>query len=361
MDLSNKRILVIKQSSLGDIVHTLPVVHALKRHHPDCCIGWVVEQGLAEIVERDAAVDNVYPIHIPATSDPQAANGVYLRAFLATMQTLAGLRRAFRETPYDISLDLHASFRSGLLSLMNKGACRVGFKDAREMNTLFQHEHIRVPQRIDHALEKNLLFADHLHCPVAESDFFMTTSDADKRLATTFLLDHGITGKQRFAYINPTARWATKFWSAERWALLADQLLDAELKIVIGGSRSDRDYIRSITQLMTHPAPVAAGRLTLTQSVALIERAAVYTGLDTGPMHIAAMVKTPVVALFGPTHPERVGPYNVLHRIIQAPNLDCLCCRQRTCSHMSCMRGITVEQVYQAVVDLLQEQEQEQI
>jgi len=101
---------------------------------------------------------------------------------------------------------------------------------------------------------------------------------------------------------------------------------------------------------MTEKAVVAAGRLNLTASVALMKKAAVYVGVDTGPMHIAAMVGTPVVALFGPTHPERVGPYGVQSAVIQAENLDCLCCRKRVCEHQRCMQGIAVATVYDRVM-----------
>ncbi|MBM9512898.1 glycosyltransferase family 9 protein [Desulfogranum marinum] len=352
MDLGNKRILFIKQSSLGDIVHTLPVAHALKRHHPDCCIGWIVEQGYAGIVERDLTVDHVYPIHIPATSDPHAPRGVYGKAFIATVKTLAALKRTFMAFPFDISLDLHASFRSGVLALTNRKGTRLGFADARELNTLFQHEHVTVPEGVEHALDKNLLFCKHLQCAVAEEDFYMCTSSEDRKRASNFLHTHGVGAGQRFAYANPAARWETKFWPVQKWAQLADQLIDSGTAVVFGGSAADQKYIASITSIMKKKPIIAAGCLSLEESVALIEQAAVYVGLDSGPMHIAAMVNTPVAALFGPTHPERVGPYKVAHTILQAPGIDCLCCRQRVCSHMSCMKGITVEQVYGAVVEL---------
>ncbi len=139
MELNGKRILIVKQSSLGDIVHTLPLVHAIRRQYPGVFIGWIVERGFAAMVERDSAVNAVYPIHIPSTSDPQAGRGSYWRALLGTMGTLHRLRQQFRQHPYDVVLDLHGSFRSGLLGLANPGGVRVGFKDAREGNTWFQH------------------------------------------------------------------------------------------------------------------------------------------------------------------------------------------------------------------------------
>ncbi|WP_051305203.1 glycosyltransferase family 9 protein [Desulfogranum mediterraneum] len=355
MELSNKRLLLIKQSSLGDVIHALPVAHALKRHHPDCVIGWVVDQGFAGLVERDQAVDRVYPVSIPATSDPDAEPGVYFRALKASCSTLAALRREFRAAPYDLILDLHASFRSGLFSRMNPGGLRIGFADARELNTWFQQQHLENPEARVHALEKNLLFAEFLECPAGPEDYHLCLRDEDRQQAAEFLRSHqGDKSGPALVYANPAARWQTKFWAVESWALLADQLIASGLQVVFGGSPKDQGYIREIVSRMVQTPMVAAGRLTLPGSAALLERAGVYVGLDSGPMHIAAMVQTPVVALFGPTHPERVRPYGVEHRIVQAPGLDCLCCRQRSCSHRSCMKGISVAQVQGAVRTLLE-------
>ena len=350
---TGKRILIIKQSSLGDIVHTLPVVHALKRRHPDSLIGWVVNHGFGSLVSRDPAVARVYPISIPSTSDPAAGRRAWGRALAATVGVLRQLRADFRAAPYDLVLDLHASFRSGLLGLMNPGGRRLGFADARELNTLFQHRLVQNPTGRVHAVEKNLLFAEALGCPPAAADFHLCTDAADEQRVAEFLVAEGIGAADPVVYVNPTARWVTKFWLAERWAELADRLLAEGIRPVFGGSGGDVAYIGGITGRMHGRASVAAGALSLTESAALMRRAAVYAGLDTGPMHMAAMIGTPVVALFGPTHPERVGPYNVAHVIVRAAGLDCLSCRRRSCDHLSCMRGIATETVFRRVMDFV--------
>lgn len=353
MDLQDKRILIIKQSSLGDIVHTLPVAHALKRCFPTCHIGWVAEQGFSALVSRDKAVDHVYPIHIPSTSSPDAGRLAYLQASFAMVHALRQLWNALHQDPYDLILDLHASFRSGLFALMNPGGMRVGFGDARELNTLFQHRLIAGDATVVHAVEKNLLFCDFLECPADEADFYLCTSPKDEQGAGRFLEAAGLGGDAPFVYVNPTARWQSKFWFSLRWSELSDQLLEAGIGVVFGGSGADRVYIKEITGRMHRQGAVAAGQLSLTESVALMKRASVYVGLDTGPMHMAAMTGIPVVALFGPTHPERVGPYRVRQRIVRAQDLDCLCCRKRVCDHPRCMEGITVAAVFDQVMALL--------
>ena len=346
------RILIIKPSSLGDIIHTLPLAHALKRCLPGCHLGWVVQEAFTELLDRDPAIDAVYPINISSTSDPQAGSGTYLRAFKETIISLKRLYGAVHRS-YDTVLDLHASFRSGLIGLTATGAQRTGFKNARELNTLFQHRVVTVPETVKHALEKNLLFANNLGISPDQEDFQIYCNQCDRNRVGAFLQNEGIDSHQQIIYANPAARWQTKFWPREHWAKLADLLQQEKKVLVFGGSDQDSAFIRSITALMKTTPVVAAGQLSLPQSVALLKMSNLYIGLDSGPMHMAAMAAVPVVALFGPTHPDRVGPYNVDHRIVRAEGLDCLECRQRSCDHLSCMKGISVEMVYESALSLL--------
>ena len=349
------RILVVKPSSLGDIVHTLPLAHALKRGLPDCRIGWVVERAFAPLLAADPAIDTVHAIHIPATSNPDAGRGVYWDAFRALLTTMRALRAACRAAPYDYVLDLQASFRSGLLSLANPGGRRIGFADARELNTLFQHERIAVPPYLTHALDKNNLFAAPFGSAVAPEDFYLATTDEAEAAVDAFLRAAGLAGT-RPVYAQVAARWPSKEWLPEGWAELADALADAGHTVVFGGSPGDLPLLERIAAMMQTTPHIAAGKLNLPAAAALIKRSRLYVGVDTGPMHMAALASVPVLALFGPTHPERVGPYrNTKSRILRAENLGCLCCRKRQCDHHSCMRGIGTGMVLEAARKLLVE------
>ena len=351
-----ERIRIIKPSSLGDIIHTLPLVHALKRCCAKVSIGWVVEQAFSSLLAADPAIDRIYPIHIPSTSDPDSGKSAYLAAGRATVQTLEQLRRSFKVRPYDLVLDLQASFRSGLLAMMNPGGRRIGFADARELNTYFQHERIRIPAGTSHALDKNLLFAHHLGCTVGDEDFFLSTTDEAEEEVAQFLQLEAIHAKAGLVYVQPAARWQSKQWLPERWAELADTLTRSGLQPVFGRSKADLPLLGATTSHMQTQGHIAAGQLSLLAGAALIKASAVYVGVDTGPMHMAALAGRPVVALFGPTHPERVGPYKTASRVIQAAGLDCLCCRKRFCDHQSCMQQISVEMVANAVQELLAEE-----
>jgi heptosyltransferase I len=355
MNLSGKRILIVKPSSLGDVVHTLPLAHAIKRCYPTCHIGWIVQKGFVAMLESDPAVDEIIPVFIPSTSDPKAPRGAFLAAAKATWQVIRRLRKRFLDAPHDIVLDLHASFRSGLMVRTNPGGLRIGFADAKELNTWFQHELIVPRSDLTHAVDKNLAFAERLGCQVMPVDFRVHTSPAARTRVRKFLDQEGVDESQRLVYANPAARWETKFWTVEAWAELADRLTEgAGAAVVFAGGSGDEPYIRRIAaRAKADSVLVAAAKLNLAESTALIEASDVYVGVDSGPMHIAAFLETPVIALFGPTDPAKVGPYGPGHRVIRRGGLDCLACRKRSCANRLCLEGLSAETVYQETVKLM--------
>lgn len=353
MDLSGKRILIVKPSSMGDVVHTVPLVHAIKRCFPSAYVGWVVQRAFQGILEHDPAIDEIIPIFIPSTSEPQAGRSAYLKAFTATVRTLRELRKRLKRQRYDYVFDLHASFRSGLLAVMNPGGTRIGFRDAKELNPLFQHERLITDPGRPHAVDRNLAFVQLFRCRPTPEDFRIITGSAQREAVQRFLAEADVADTDRIVYANPAARWETKLWTVDNWARLADLLiLQSNAKVILGGGAGDAPAIELITAKMDASPIVAAGKLSLSEAVALIEAAHVYVGVDSGPMHIAAFVGTPVVALFGPTDPALVGPYGKGHRVIQHA-MDCLACRKRFCENRRCLEEITPDRVLKETVKLL--------
>lgn len=354
MNLHGKRILVVKPSSLGDVIHTLPVVHAIKRCFPTSHTGWIVQETFRAVLDNDPAVNEIIPILIPSTSDPQAPPGVFVSALKATAAAMRRLRRQFKRQPYDVILDLHASFRSGLLALMNPNGTRIGFREAKEFNPLFQHHRLDSDPRKPHAVDRNLVFATFLGCtPIAE-DFRVVTGRKQREKVDEFLRIRGVRPDDRLVYANPAARWNTKFWTVEGWARLAELFMErAGTHVVFAGSPQDKAYIDRITAQMNGTPIVAAGKLNLGEAVALLEKSDVYVGVDSGPMHIAAFTGTAVVALFGPTDPAKVGPYGDGHLVITREDVPCLGCRKRSCSDRICLEGISPERVLKETARLL--------
>ncbi len=354
VDLSGKRILIVKPSSLGDVVHTLPLAHAIKRCFPSSFIGWIVQESFRAILEHDPAVDEIIPVSIPSTSEPGAGIRTLVQAVGATLATLRSLRTRFKDRPYDFVLDLHASFRSGLLGLANPNGLRIGLADAKELNTLFQHHKIDTGSQAVHAVDKNMAFSRYLSCAPDPSDFTIISSLAARQSVNAFLAENGVGQNSRLVYANPAARWTTKYWDINAWAELADLLIErAAAPVIFAGSPDDVVYIQQITSKMKHMPLVAAGKLNLAEAVALVKLCSVYVGVDSGPMHIAALAGIPVVALFGPTDPAKVGPYGEGHRIIQKTDLSCLACRKRKCDDRKCLEGISAEHVFDETVRLV--------
>ncbi|MGC8906945.1 MAG: glycosyltransferase family 9 protein [Desulfomonilaceae bacterium] len=338
MDLDHKRVLIIKPSSLGDVVHALPVVHAIKRVYPRCYVAWIVQSSFAGILENDPTIDELIPISIPSTSDPAAERGAYRKAAAATAASLRDLRQRFRRAPFDLALDLHASFRSGLFALACRGARRIGFSDAKELNTWFQDEYVRPPEDALHAVEKNLACARYLGVEPAPQDFRVVVGDQQRLRVQSFLAECGIAPDAELVYVNACARWTTKLWNVEAWAAVCRLLKERRgVHIVLGGAPGDRPYLETIRGAAHTELLITAGELTLAESAALLELSDLYLGVDSGPMHIAAFVDTPVVALFGPTDPAKVGPYGEGHEVARREDLPCLGCRKRFCDNPRCM------------------------
>jgi heptosyltransferase I len=349
-NLHNKRILIVKPSSLGDIVHTVPVVHAIKRVYPTAHVGWIIQRGFAGLIEGDPSVDEPIPINIPSTSEPGSKLSAYWAAAYGTFSTCLRLRQQFRNNPYDFVLDLHASFRGALLGKMNPNGIRIGLADAKELNTYFQNVLVHPKPDKPHAVDKNLLFCEIFKIEPEPEDFRLRAGPEAHERVESFLKDCGIEDRSRLVYANPATRWETKHWHPHRWAELTDLLIN-ELRadVIFGGGAGDLDYINSILEKVSTKPVIAAGRLNLQEAIALLEKSSLYVGVDSGPMHMAAFTGVRVCALFGPTDPAKVGPYGTGHVVIRNDKLSCLVCRKRRCETRECLYGITAETVFERI------------
>lgn len=354
MNLEHTRILIIKPSSLGDVVHTLPLVHAIKRVYPSCHIAWIVQKAFAGILANDPDIDELIPISIPSTSDPHAARGTYLHAAIATFRTLRTLRKTFKDRPCDVSLDLHASLRSGLMGLVNSRSLRLGFSDAREFNTFFQNKLVECLPGEVHAVDKNMSFARYLGIDPLEQDYQLVVGTREREIARSFLENNGVGASDAVVYMNPCGRWSTKLWNVESWGRVCRFLAERPgLRLVLAGAPDDVPYLQSVNEHSGSMCLISAGKLNLAESAALIERSSVYLGVDSGPMHIASFVGTPAVALFGPTDPDKVGPYGCGHVVVRREGLPCLGCRKRVCKNRRCMDEIDAGEVAQICLSTL--------
>ncbi|MGC8604694.1 MAG: glycosyltransferase family 9 protein, partial [Desulfomonilaceae bacterium] len=230
---------------------------------------------------------------------------------------------------------------------------RLGFADAKELNTFFQSELINCSPNTIHAVDKILAFSKFLQIEVGPADFDLFTGARAEEESSSFLEENGLAQATRIVYANPASRWATKFWNERAWAELTDRLIvESRANVIFGGAPSELDHVLKIVSLMNNIPVIAAGRLSPIGAAALIKASSIYVGVDSGPMHIAALLGRPVVALFGPTDPAKVGPYGHGHVVVRVEQLPCLGCRKSTCKDKRCLNEISADRVFEEIIGL---------
>jgi lipopolysaccharide heptosyltransferase I len=333
-----QRILLIKPSSLGDIVHALPVVAALKERWPAAHLTWFVKRQWADLVERGAGVDRVWPVD-------------------NTVRNWFGQARALRAERFDLAVDLQGLFRSGALARLSGASVRIGSANGREGSPWFYTQRVPVPSVEMHAVDRYLLVAGALGArPHGRPQFRFKMFDTDIAVVHEVFQRKGVSMDRPWVAMNVSARWPTKRWPLSSFAIVLDQLHKEGLGpvVVIGGSDEQRDAneLRAYTK---SPFIDLTGAIPLGCLPALLSKAAAMITNDSGPMHIAAALGIPVVAMFGPTSAVRTGPYGVGHRVLTG-HVPCSPCFSRVCRHspeMECLHLIEPNDVGAAVRPLL--------
>ncbi len=328
-----RRLLMVKPSSLGDIVHAMPTLAALRTRFPGARVTWLVKQQWAPIVERIAGVDEVCAV----------SGG--LSGWLNQVPTL-------RAAAFDLVVDLQGLFRSGAMTWLTGSTRRIGFANAREGSPFFYTERVPVPTRDMHAVDRYLLVSDALGAPRPAVPRFEFTRRPDDEAAVDALLERtGIAGASWIA-MNVSARWLTKRWPAGHFAQLADRLQESGVgPVVLIGGPAEQPESDAVRSAMRTKAVDLTGQTPVGLLPGFLRRASILVTNDSGPMHIAAAVETPVVALFGPTDAGRTGPYGSRHLVLSNP-VACRPCLSRRCDHaipLECLSGVTPEQVERAV------------
>jgi heptosyltransferase I len=344
------KILIIKPSSLGDVVHALPTVARIRGKFPDASISWLINAELSPLLTDCPLIDERIEF--------QRRQCTKLPALLSR------LRRA----RFDLVVDLQGLFRSGLMTWATGAPRRIGRSDAREGARFAYTEIVAVPdsqspgtipQRVAtpgrstksvpaniHAVQRYLLIADYLECPAQPVSFPLGRDDAAVRAVDALLTAAPPSG---LIAVNPSARWPTKLWGDENFRALLAQL--PRDRVVLTGSGGEVAHVAAIGAGCLN----LAGKTNLLELVELLRRCAVLVTGDSGPMHLAAAVGTPVVAIFGSTDPVLTGPYGSGHVVLRA-DVPCSPCLNPQCTNpvvMECMKRVTVEQVRVALQPFL--------
>ena len=335
------RLLVVRLTSLGDVVHAIPAVAALRRAFPAARIDWLVGARCRELVELVPVVD-----HCVVTPRIRAA-----AAFPAVL-------RALRAARYDAAIDFQGLLKSAVLA-RGSGARRVigfGRGQARERAARLLYTETPDIGRPAHVIDSNLALAATLGAAPGPAEFpIASPQSAAVELAREAL---GRPGSGEFALLNPGAAWTSKCWPPERFGALARRLRrERGLPSVVAWGPRERELAARVVAA-SDAAAVAAPPTRVADLVALCRAAAVVVAGDTGPLHVAAAVGTPVVGLYGPTDPRRNGPWSAADIVVSRCGA-CRCrqdrpttagvvvrrCRQKA----SCLAEIPVDEVAAAV------------
>ena len=335
------RILIVKLGSIGDIVHTLPALAALRRAMPQAEISWVVERRSSEILRDNPLLDRLIEVDTKA-----------LRRGLMSGETLRAPRqqlRRLRASAFDIALDFQGLLKSASIARLS-GARRVfGYSRTalREpASALFLSKTVAVPKQT-HVIRKSLLLLQGaLDIPIPNVfSFPIRVSAKDEAEAQQVSANAG----GNYAILNPGGGWPTKLWSTERFGKLADLLWENHgISSLITYGPGELELAENVrrSSVSGKAQPV---NLPLKSFYALARDARVYVGGDTGPTHIAVAAGTPIVGLFGPTEWWRNGSPRPEDICVERNDIDCrVDCHRRSCSKWICME-ITVERVMEAV------------
>ena len=340
-------ILIVKLSAIGDVIHTLPALNAIRKQYPKAHITWLVEEDASSLIEGHKALDRVL-----ISKRKRWAKNILSASWRPTLKEVYAFIKKLRDTEYDLIFDFHGLLKSGILIWLAKSERKIGYGRGmahQEYSYLFLNERIPPVGMDNHALMINMMMLKAVGIPADEIIYDLPISSADYRAAELLLRQHRINLSEPVVAINPVAKWETKLWSNRKFSELADRMVEQfNAQIIFTGSSSDRKIITDIISGMKHNSHDFSGRTTLNTLAALYEKVDFLISTDTGPMHLSAAVGTPVVALFGPTAPWRTGPFGSIHKVIRA-DLKCSPCFKRTCDTKECMEKISVDQVMDGI------------
>ncbi|MFH1059492.1 MAG: lipopolysaccharide heptosyltransferase I [Pseudomonadota bacterium] len=339
------KVLIIKLSALGDVVQALPVAMAIRRQHPEARIDWLVERPSAGLLMGHPALDRVLVSPRHELSEDAVAALPEVGTFLGKL----------RSTRYDAVLELQGLIKSAIFARLARSPRKIGFRGGKEPAAawvLGEPLPAYDPER--HALERYLDILEPLGVMrPARPEFGLKPDAAHLDQARDAL--GGLGGQRPLVALHPVAKWESKLWPLAHWVELVRLLAGQGLDMVLTGSPADAELTAEIARRAGAPVLDLAGRTGLKELAGVLSLADLAVSTDTGVMHLAAALETPVVALFGPTSPGRTGPWGAGHTVLRL-GLSCSPCFRRTCPDPRCLTGLLPATVAAAVAWQLSKQ-----
>ena len=338
-----KKILFIKPSSLGDIFHALPAFYLLKASCPGCQIDWLINKNFAPVLEGIKEDVNKFILF-----DREA-----LRSG-GRLKSIFKLAKVIRKERYDLVIDLQGLIRSALMTLVARAPKKVGFAKPREGISAFAYKKVEIPKQLTHAIEKNVyLVSQALGTEYVIPDYHIPSVKKHKDGVLKVLKGNNVNSSAYIAFA-PGARWKTKCWSPQFFADVADEVSSAcpDLSIALVGASSDNEIADDIISKCKLSKPVSlTGKTNMCELIEVLREASLLLTNDSGPMHIAAALRTPVFALFGPTDPDKTGPFWQWNKVYQGEG--CIKCLKRECKKdtLECQDAIDPKKVANDIVE----------
>lgn len=333
------KILILKPSSLGDVVQALPVLRLIRLHWPRSEIFWWVDSALAPLLEGDPDLSGVVRFERRRWARP--AN------WPEVLRSILWMRRQ----RFDLVIDLQGLARSGAFAWLANGAHTIGLDEPREGARGFYDVIVQRDSWHTHAVDWYLSVLNALKIPVHWNfEWLPERPDVALEVRRKWQTDSA-----PWIILQPGARWLNKRWPAEYYADFVRQFaqIQPDCRFAILGSNSERDLGSVVASADSERCLDLTGQLTLLEMVEWIRLSEWMISNDTGPMHVAAALGKPVVAIFGPTEPRRTGPYRQLDSVLQT-RLPCVPCMESRCSNakpLECMTAISPAMVVSEIAE----------
>ncbi|MFN8006583.1 MAG: lipopolysaccharide heptosyltransferase I [Terriglobia bacterium] len=334
-----QRLLIIKLGSIGDVVHTLPALATLRQAFPDAELDWLVERKARPILQGNTAIHEVIEADTHRWRKSWWAPGTWLE--------MKGLFQKLRARSYDVVIDFQGLWKSASMGYFSHSRKFIGFAKGALKEPgcrLFYQETISPSPQSIHVVERYLDLVRNLTDVEPVYQFELPTLQEDEASVSAQLTASRL---GRFVIFNPGGGWTTKNWLPENYAKLHDMIQsDFGLRSVVTWGPGEEILVEKMINSCRSTPPVKIPT-TILQFIALVRKAALFVGGDTGPLHIAAACGTPVVAIYGPTDPARNGPFGQLEWVA-SEKVPCGPCYLRRCTKFQneCLRKIEVEHVY---------------
>jgi lipopolysaccharide heptosyltransferase I len=328
------KILIIKPSSLGDIVHALPVLRLLKKNLNHSKISWLVFEEYAGLLEHDPDLSNLIVIQRKNWLNP----GAIIKFFNSFIK--------IQKIGFDWVIDLQGLFRSGIFAWLAKGDLTIGVENQREKASIFYDISVPRPSDHPHAVDWYLAVLKRLGIPNnLDFEWIPPNQIIFSKINDKWKISH-----YDWLTIIPGSKWLTKCWPPEYFSetikILAHQY--PNLKFALLGSKADSLLCAKISENLKNQCLNLAGKLSLSEMVECLRASKLVIANDTGPMHVAAALKRPIITIFGPTDPSRTGPYGYPPDATIVSNVPCRPCFSKTCNQpnfIGCLKAITPDQV----------------